>query len=302
MQSRSATPLPHGRRLGLLLALAGLVVIGVSPGAARDAFVAGGRSTSRVDLGEATRRAVEARAERVGRALGLPAGARRETVRLDDRFDSIVVDEVTTLDAAGRPLAVQRFGADGRLRTAVRLGWSTATGHLTPGQAGSRAAVILDTVGVRLSDRPVVTAQPSDRGWLVAWPRRIADVPVRGDGAWVRLWADGSIQSVAIVEAPLAPAPAELLSSEQARRRAEAQLAGWARDGQAIGVVESLELAWVAPNDVFEPSLPDAPSAVRRLAWIARVTPSDALASRMRAIELYIDAGDGRLLGGDLLE
>jgi hypothetical protein len=53
---------------------------------------------------------------------------------------------------------------------------------------------------------------------------------------------------------------------------------------------------------MFEPARPDAPEPIRRLAWVARVTPIGALASRLRSIELYLDAGDGRLLGGDLLE
>jgi hypothetical protein len=295
------------RRLCLVLAIAGiaiagLFVIGASPGAARDAFVAGGRSTGRVALDEAGQRAVLARAEGVGRALGLPAGVRRTAIRVDDRFDATLVDEVTTFDAAGRPLSVQQFRPDGTLRTAVRLGWSTAQGNLTGEQARTRAMAVLADIGIRHADLPSVKAHPDGRGWTVAWPRRVAGVPVRGDGTWVRFWADGSIHSVAVAEAPLAPAPARILSAPEARRSAEARLASWSPDGRAIGSIGSVELAWVAPNDTFEPSLPDAPAAIRRLAWIARVTPSDTLASRMRAVELYIDAGDGRLLGGDVLE
>lgn len=289
-------------RSGLMLAGVSLLVIGVGPGAARDAFVAGARSSEPVALDEAGQRAVLARAAVVGKALGLPDGARREAVRLDDRFAGQTVDEVTTFDASGRPLAIERFAADGRLRTAVRLGWSTARGSLTPGAAGAKAAVVLASVGIAPSGPSMATADPGGQGWTIAWPRQVAGVPVRGDGTWVRLWADGSLHSVATAETPLAAAPSRPMPSDEARRRAELQLAAWSSDSHPVGSIASLELAWVAPNDTFEPSRPDAPETVRRLAWVVRVTPSEALSSRLRAIELYVDAGDGRLLGGDILE
>jgi hypothetical protein len=63
----------------------------------------------------------------------------------------------------------------------------------------------------------------------------------------------------------------------------------------------ALELAWMAPNDTFAPSRPDAPAATLRLSWVARVATTAALADSLRGLELYLDAGDGSLLGGDVL-
>ena len=65
--------------------------------------------------------------------------------------------------------------------------------------------------------------------------------------------------------------------------------------------VKGLGLAWVPPNDTFAPAAPDAPSATLRLAWVARVTTSGALTENLRALEVYIDAGDGSVIGGDIL-
>lgn len=290
-------------RLGLLVvALMGAATIGVDQGAARDAFVAGGRSTDAIALDDMERRDALDRAGRVARALGLPTGVRRIAVRLDDRFDGTIVDEVTAFDAADRPIAIVRSTPDGRLRTAVRLGWSDASGTLTGAAAARRARELLGAAGVRPAGRPVSAPDRSGRGWTVAWPRIVDGVPVLGDGTWVRLWPDGTVHSVASAEATLAAVPSTTLTEDEARRIAERQVATWSVAGQVSGTVSSLELAWAAPNDMFEPSRPDAPEAVRALVWVARVTPAGVLASRVRGIELYIDAGDGRLLGGDLLE
>ena len=62
-----------------------------------------------------------------------------------------------------------------------------------------------------------------------------------------------------------------------------------------------LDLAWVAPNDTFAPARPDAPAATLRLAWVGRVATTATLAESLRGLEVYLDAGDGSLLGGDVL-
>ena len=73
-----------------------------------------------------------------------------------------------------------------------------------------------------------------------------------------------------------------------ARNRAEAR-------------VVTTALAWVAPNDTFEAARPDAPAEVRRLAWVVGVRSSGALAVSLRGLDVWVDAGDGSLLGGDVL-
>jgi hypothetical protein len=54
-------------------------------------------------------------------------------------------------------------------------------------------------------------------------------------------------------------------------------------------------------NDTFGAAAPDAPDPVLRLAWVTRAWTSPEQADQLRALELYLDAGDGRLLGGDVL-
>jgi hypothetical protein len=103
-------------------------------------------------------------------------------------------------------------------------------------------------------------------------------------------------------ERPLAERPGRLLAATDARRLAGAHLAGWL-DARSAGQwrISGAALAWVAPNDTFESTAPDAPAPILRLAWVVRVGTSGGLAEAIRGLELYLDAGDGRLLGGDVL-
>jgi hypothetical protein len=39
-----------------------------------------------------------------------------------------------------------------------------------------------------------------------------------------------------------------------------------------------------------------------RLAWVANVQPSGSIADVVRLITLYVDAGDGTVIGGDVVE
>jgi hypothetical protein len=63
-----------------------------------------------------------------------------------------------------------------------------------------------------------------------------------------------------------------------------------------------MDLEWVGPNAAFDPSKLDATPAPYRLAWVANVKPSGPVAQSVRLITLYIDAGDGTVLGGDVVE
>ncbi len=297
--SRVARPL----RLGLLAAGFSVIAVGV-PSLAVDRFMAGERATRSVGLSDAQRAVALERADRLARALGLPAAGRRDVARLDDRFEAGVFDEVTFHDERDRPIAIARFHADGRLRHLVRLGWYDA--GLAPAPASTipgRARAIAGAAGLASDGEPIVEPDRGGAGWVATWPRMAGGVPVPGDGAWLRLWPDGSLHAVALVESRLSPAPASTLAETDARRIAERQLdarvAGSARGEIALA---SARLAWVAPNDLFEPARPDAPDPVLRLAWVVRASTVGALSERLRALELYLDAGDGTLLGGDTLE
>ena len=244
------------------------------------------------------------RAIRPASLLGLPAAARRDVSRVVDRFGGRTYDEVAEYDARGRLISLQRFDPDGTLLAAVRFGWRGDGGPALHGAAGARvrAERLVAALGLEALGAPRIVAAPSNAGWTVAWDRTVAGIPVPGDGLRIQLWPDGSVHGLTRSERPLAPRPAVLLEEAHARSIAEAQLDRWFR-GDARGAVTlaGLALAWVPPNDTFAPDAPDAPGAVLRLAWVARVTTGGQLTDSLRGLEIYLDAGDGSVLGGDIL-
>jgi hypothetical protein len=128
-------------------------------------------------------------------------------------------------------------------------------------------------------------------------------VPVPGDGLRIQLWPDGSVHGLTRSERALADRPAAALDAVRARSIAEAQLGTWFRGGVGGGMtIAGLGLAWVPPNDTFAPAGPDAPDSVLRLAWVVRATASGQLTDTLRALEIYVDAGSGAVIGGDILE
>lgn len=290
--------------LPLILTLAGVLVIGVGAGAAADPFVAGGPSSRTIGLDRAAATLAIERAAALGRALGLPDG-RRSVERLDDRFDHQLYDEVTTTDARGRPVAIQRLGRDGRLVMATSLGWlETAPGVvLGRDEVVIRAASMVRAADISVSGRPDVRSSSGSGGWSVAWPRLVDNVPVRGDGVRVALWADGTFHSLGSTEHPLAAAPLGRLGPSDAARLA-GQFLDRYFDGPERGqLTQSLPvLAWIAPNDTFAPARPDAPAETLRLAWTVEVRTTGALADRLTALEIWLDAGSGEILGGDVAQ
>ena len=291
----------RSRRLPLAgLAVAALLAIGASGGQAADPFVAGGRSTRPVAAAAGDLARAEARGRALIVALGIPAASHR-AARLDDTFEHRVIDEVTSLDDHGREVAVSRFELDGRVAMVAALGWRAGRGRsVDAAGAGRSAAAVARVAGLTPGGQPVARRSAGAGGWSVAWQRNVGGVPVRGDGLRVLLWADGSFHGLTSTERPLAAAPAAVMSHDQAVTAAErvaAERIGIASDGLRVA---GAELAWVAPNDLFEPAAPDAPAETLRLAWIVNFESHGAVAERLRSVEVWIDAGDGRLLGGDV--
>ncbi len=139
-------------------------------------------------------------------------------------------------------------------------------------------------------------------GWSVRWDRIVDGVPVPGDGLRVQLWPDGSFHGLAATEHRLATRPSSTISVSSAEMTAGRLLDRWiSSPDRASARIGATALAWVAPNDTFEPARPDAPADVRRLAWVVSVRTSGPLADVLRGLEVWIDAGDGSLLGGDVL-
>lgn len=286
----------------LTLAGAGLVMVGAPPSQGADPFVAGGRSTRPVEITPTQTDRALARAANLATALGMP-GVSRRAERLDDRFEHRVYDEVVSLDRDGNDVSIARFDADGSVVLAAVLGWQRGRGPaIDRATAANRGVEVAAAAGLRVGRRPIVTASAGAGGWSVAWPRVVGGVPVPGDGVRVSLWNDGSFHALTRTERPLAAAPNRRLAAGAAQAKAESMIADRfavnARDLRR----EAVGLAWVAPNDTWAPERPDAPGAILRLAWVVRFETSGALAERVRVIEYWIDAADGGLLGGDVVE
>ncbi len=241
---------------------------------------------------------VAARAAAVSDALGLPAG-HRTMQRIVDPIDGRTFDEVTTVDAAGRPVSIVRLGLDGRPTLAVRLGLRAPTAAIARGAAIARASAAVRSAGLSAPGTAIASPVQATGGWTVTWPRVVAGAAVRGDGIRVGLWADGTFHSLSRSEQVLAPAPA-VVASESAVRDAAARFAA-ARFGPAAADlhVSRATTAWVVPNHAFDDQA-SPPSAPARLAWVVELRPSGTLTDHLTALEIWLDAGSLAVLGGDV--
>jgi hypothetical protein len=212
-------------------------------------------------------------------------------------------DEVAELDAAGQPVALTQFDTAGLLVTAVRFD-SPARAMIRATRDGAIGSAKrgLAQMGIAGTGQPTVDAIADSGGWYVHWDRRQDGFVVRGDEIRVRVWPDGSIQSAARVEHQLAAAPSRRLTAAQATEAVTRQMTGWSSVGQAGYSLKSLELQWVGPNAAFDPSKLSAAPGPYRLAWVANIKPTGAAAEYVTMVTVYLDAGDGTVIGGDFVE
>jgi hypothetical protein len=302
---------PFGQRRTRLLVAAALASAaiglgfpgGTGPGDAADRFVAGRPATERTPLAAEQAAPVLAAASSSRQRLGLPAPVAVRVDRVIDRFSGTTYDEVTATDMAGRSLHLQRFDERGRLVGAVSFGWQSKGGRPMPDaeSARVRGSSLAADLGLGVSGAPDVRQEPDDSGWTIAWPRVVDGIPVLGDGVRIDLWPDGRVHAVVRAEQPLASRPSSLLDEATARQRATDTLGNLfgSRAGQIT--IVAVGLAWIAPNDAFDPAAPDAPGSIRRLAWVVEARTRGELAEGLRAVKVFLDAGTGALLGGDVL-
>lgn len=293
---------PSLRRFILLGSAAfGASLVSATLSTASHPFVAGESSTQAIALpAEASARAL-GRAAAVSRGLGLPTGA-QSVRRTDDRFEHTVYDEVTATNDRGRPVSLVRLDMDGRVSLAVGLGLHSAGAPTDAAGAVRSARLAAQAAGIQAPGTPITTRSQGAGGWLVTWPRAVGGVPVRGDGVRVAIWSDGSFHSISRAEHALAARPTAVAPEAQARSAAGAFAA--ARFGPAAASLQpvGVALAWVAPNDTWDAARPDAPDAVARLAWVVEFHATGALAERLTAIEVWLDAGSLAVIGGDVAE
>ena len=150
-----------------------------------------------------------------------------------------------------RAASSARWRSGGRRPAARR--WRTLP------RARARGDRLAADLGLDASGTPDVRPGPDDTGWTLTWPRVVDGVPVIGDGVRVDLWPDGRIHAVVRTERPLAARPSVTLDEATARDRATAELAALLGDHSARIRISTLGLGWVAPNDAFDPTAPDAP-------------------------------------------
>lgn len=284
------------------IALVGLLVLGAGGSQTADSLVAGMRLARPLDAVADQIERAKARGRTLSSALGLP-GVVSRAERIVDAFDHRTYDEATSVDAAGRDVAIARFDLDGRVAMAASLGWHGAASRpIDAGVALGRALGFARSAGLEVHGRPDIRASTSAGGWSLSWARVAAGVPVRGDGLRIVLWADGTFHGLAGSERALAPAPGVVIGEGAARSAAAGVISRefGALSGQLRPA--AMERAWIAPNGAFTATPVDAPDAPLRLAWIARFDAEASLADRVRSVEVWIDAGDGRTLGGDVVE
>jgi hypothetical protein len=236
-------------------------------------------------------------------ALGFPVGARRAGRHVQDTFEHVEYDEVDELDTSGRPISMTQLDASGRLRVAVRLDQSphsaTRIARDPAIQVAQRGAV---SAGLTVGGPMHADADVATDGWTVRWSRVQNGIGVRGDETRVQVRPDGHIQSLARVEHQLSAEPAQRLKSDRAREIVSRQSDKWFVALGSSYTVESMDMEWVGPNGAFDAAQPIDPQPVYRLAWVANVKPSGAAANYLWMVTLYVDAGDGSLLGGDFVE
>jgi hypothetical protein len=287
-----------------VVALAGLgaIAIGGPRSQGADPFVAGGRSTRPVALPVSEADRAKAEGRRLAAALGLP-GVVQRAERLDDRFEHRTYDEVTSVDSTGRDVAIARFETDGTVAMAVVLGWHPGHGGpIDRTTAERRGREVVQAAGLVVGGQPTISSSAGSGGWSIVWPRVVDGAPVRGDGVRIALWPDGSFHGLSRMERPLAAAPDHPIQSDAARNAAESWAARtYGSAGSGLQIVD-VDRAWVAPNDTFTTDRSDAPAETLRLAWVVTFEARGTLAARVRSVEVWLDAGDGAVLGGDLVE
>jgi hypothetical protein len=309
MRARTYFPGRHrGARMATAIAVAGTAMAIGSPGGiltgdATDRFVSGSPVTERTPVAADRAASTLALAAAFRSRLGLPEPAVSRVERVVDRFDGTAYDEVTASDREGQALHLERFDAGGRLIGAVAFGWQAAGGTLLPNAEAARARGnrLAADLGLGPTGTPDVRQGPDDTGWTLTWPRIVDGVPVPGDGVRVELWPDGRMHAIVRTERSLAARPSVTLDQATARGRATATLRAMFGSSSGGVRIASLGLAWVAPNSAFDPAGPDAPGATLRLAWVVEARTSGELADGLRAVKLFLDAGSGTLIGGDVL-
>jgi hypothetical protein len=244
-----------------------------------------------------------ARSGSVRDALGFTRGATRSGRHVHDGLQNSDYDEVAEIDSAGHATSLAQFDATGHLVTAVRFdGVPTSVARLTADAAAKTAQRTLASAGMSVSGGARTEANDVSGGWDIHWDRTQSGLKVRGDETSVHVWQDGRLQSVAHVEHSLTPAPAKPLGRADALAVVTRQCDAWFTASGSGYSVQATELQWVGPNAAFDAQKLGAAVEPYRLAWVVNVKPSGVAAESARLVTLFVDAGNGSVIGGDVVE
>ena len=243
------------------------------------------------------------RSRTVRTALGMPGGVQNRGLHVKDGSRKAEYDEVTETDSSGQPLSLTQLDASGRLLLAVRFDEAASSQTRVGRDAALKTASDgLAGAGIKATGEVLADSTEGVGGWDLRWNRSSGGVPVRGDEIRVHVRDDGAIASVGQVSHELAAAPARRLTKEQARSTALAQTKVWSSRSGASFSLGDISLQWTGPNAAFDPAKINAPEAPMRLSWVVNVIPQGDAASYARLVVLYVDAGDGSVIGGDIVE
>ncbi len=265
-----------------------------------DGWRVGEAAEQPVPLATAARRAVAARAEWLGRALGIP-GRAGGTNRVFNRIEARTLDEIDLVGADGRATGHFKLdAASGALRSAVHLDWRH--GYDAPAvdrrAAPRHASRLAAAAGVAVpAGIPTATWDDGMTAWHVHWKRSIAGVPAMG-GTGVWLFPGGQVKAIAVSEPAAAPAPRSTVDAATATGAVRAYVTRNGIDRFAGLAFDAPVLRWVAANDFVTTDRADAPEPTLRLAWVVAFRYAVPGWRLPHQVELYVDAGSGDLIGG----
>ena len=286
-----------------LVIATGRMIAAPQPSGGFDQAVVGEPARFETALDADAEAVILARAGKARDALGFPVGARHTSRHVRDGFEQADYDEVSEIDTAGRITSVTQFDAQGRLRVAVRLDGAPRVGLIVTREAAIKLAQRSALAAGLVVGTPSVTeVDQASGGWTIRWARLQDGIRVRGDETRVYVLSDGRIQSLTRVEHDLASPPDRPIGSDQARQVVSTAFDQWFAGRNSGHAIQSVGLEWVEPNGAFDPArITDSPQPYR-LAWVANVKPTGTAANYVWLVSVYVDAGDGTVIGGDVVE
>jgi hypothetical protein len=292
-----------GAIVACLVVTAGRMVAAPQPSGGFDQAVVGEPTRFETTLDANAETVVLARAGKVRDALGFPVGAKHTSRHVRDGFEQAEYDEVSEVDAAGRITSITQFDGRGQLRAAIRLDSAPRAGlNVTRKTAIDSARRSALAAGLAVDSPSGTEVDQANGGWTIRWARLQDGIRVRDDETLVHLWSDGRIQSLARVVHDLASPPDRRIGSDQARQVVGTTFDQWFAGRNSGYTIQSVGLEWVGPNGVFDPArITDSPQPYR-LAWVANVKPTGTAANYVWLITVYVDAGDGTIIGGYVVE